>query len=91
MVIDETLRLYPPVYGLTRRVSNDDVIADYNIPKGVQVLVSPYAMHRHPQFWQQPDNFAPEAHFAPEHTEGRSRFAYIPFGAGPRQCTATPW
>jgi cytochrome P450 len=86
MVIDETLRLYPPVYGLTRRVISDDVIADYHIPKGVQVLVSPYAIHRHPQFWQQPDSFAPEAHFAPEHTEGRSRFAYIPFGAGPRQC-----
>lgn len=86
MVIDETLRLYPPVYGLTRRVISDDKIAEYDIPKGVQVLVSPYAMHRHPQFWKQPDQFAPELHFAPEHTEGRSRFAYIPFGAGPRQC-----
>ncbi|HET8940254.1 MAG TPA: cytochrome P450 [Polyangiales bacterium] len=86
MVIDETLRLYPPVYGLTRRVISDDKIAGYDIPKGAQVLVSPYAIHRHPQFWQHPESFAPEAHFAPEHSEGRSRFAYIPFGAGPRQC-----
>jgi cytochrome P450 len=86
MVIDETLRLYPPVYGLTRRVVSDDVIAGYAIPKGAQVLVSPYAIHRHPQLWKQPNSFAPDAHFAPEHSEGRSRFAYIPFGAGPRQC-----
>jgi cytochrome P450 len=86
MVIDETLRLYPPVFGLTRRVVSADTIAEHTIPKGAQVLVSPYAIHRHPSLWQQPDVFAPEAHFAPEHSVGRSRFAYIPFGAGPRQC-----
>lgn len=86
MVIDETLRLHPPVFGLTRRVVRDDRIGDYDIPKGVQLLVSPYALHRHPGIWSQPDSFAPEQHFAPEQAEGRSRFAYIPFGAGPRQC-----
>jgi cytochrome P450 len=85
MVIDETLRLYPPVFGLSRRVVKDDVIAGYAIPKGAQVLVSPYALHRHPDIWQHADSFDPEAHFGPQHTE-RSRFAYIPFGAGPRQC-----
>lgn len=86
MVIDETLRLYPPVFGLTRRVVSDDEIAGHRISKGVQVLVSPYALHRHPGLWAQPDSFAPEAHFGPEVSEGRSRFQYIPFGAGPRQC-----
>jgi cytochrome P450 len=86
MVIDETLRLHPPVFGLTRRVVSEDTIAGYSIPKGVQLLVSPYALHRHPGIWSEPDSFAPERHFAPEHVQARSRFAYIPFGAGPRQC-----
>ena len=86
MVIDESLRLYPPVFGLTRRVVEDDVIADYAIPKGCSLFVSPYALHRHPQLWSKPDDFAPELHFAQEVVQQRSRFAYIPFGAGPRQC-----
>jgi cytochrome P450 len=52
----------------------------------MQVLVSPYALHRHPSLWEQPDSFAPEAHFSPAASEARSRFQFIPFGAGPRQC-----
>jgi cytochrome P450 len=86
MVIDETLRLYPPVYGTTRRVVAEDIIDGHVIPRGAQVLVSPYALHRHPQLWAAPDRFAPELHFAPEVARERSRFAYIPFSAGPRQC-----
>lgn len=85
MVIDETLRLYPPVYGLNRRVVRQDIIHGYTIPKGTQVIVSPYALHRHPQLWSDPDAFHPER-FDPQHAQPRSRFAYIPFGAGPRQC-----
>jgi len=86
MVIDETLRLYPPVFGLTRRVVSEDEIDGHKIGRGMQVLVSPYALHRHPQLWERPDSFAPEAHFGGSVAEGRSRFQYIPFGAGPRQC-----
>jgi cytochrome P450 len=86
MVIDEVLRLYPPAFGLTRRVVQADEIDGYAIPKGAQLLVSSYALHRHPQLWAAPDSFAPELHFAPEQVEARSRFAYIPFGAGARQC-----
>ena len=86
MVIDETLRLYPPVFGLTRRVIDDDEIAGHAIRRGTQVLVSPYALHRNPSLWEHPDDFAPEAHFGSAQTAERSRFQYIPFGAGPRQC-----
>jgi cytochrome P450 len=86
MVIDEALRLYPPAFGLTRRVVQEDTIAGYTVPKGAQLLVSSYALHRNPTLWSAPDQFAPELHFAPEQTQGRSRFAYIPFGAGARQC-----
>jgi cytochrome P450 len=85
MVLDEALRLYPPVFGLSRRVLQPDVIAGYEIPKGAQLLVSPYAMHRHPKLWEHPDRFYPE-HFEAERVKQRPRFAYFPFGGGPRQC-----
>jgi cytochrome P450 len=86
MVIDEALRLYPPAFGLTRRVLSQDTLGGYVVPAGAQLLVSSYALHRHPKLWSAPDRFAPELHFSPEQVEQRSRFAYIPFGAGPRQC-----
>jgi cytochrome P450 len=86
MVIDESLRLYPPAFGLTRRALQQDTLGGHVIPAGAQLLVSSYALHRHPKLWSAPDRFAPELHFAPEHAAQRSRFAYIPFGAGPRQC-----
>jgi cytochrome P450 len=85
MVIDEALRLYPPVFGLSRRVIADDELGGYAIKKGVQLLVSPYAVHRNPAFWPDPERFDPER-FAPERAKQRPRYAHIPFGAGPRQC-----
>ena len=85
MVIDEALRLYPPVFGLSRRVIQDDTLEGHRIPRGAQVLVSPYALHRHPRLWERPDDFDPE-HFAPAKAEQRPRYAHIPFGGGPRQC-----
>jgi cytochrome P450 len=85
MVIDESLRLYPPAFGLQRRALADDVIGGYRIPKGARILVSPYALQRHPGFWPEPDAFDPER-FSPEQTKTRPRFSYLPFGAGPRQC-----
>jgi len=84
-VIDEALRLYPPGWLLSRRTINADVLGGYEVPAGTDVLLSPYLLHRHPEFWQEPDAFRPER-FAPEHEAERPRFAYMPFAAGPRHC-----
>ncbi len=85
MVIQESMRLYPPVYIISRSATHDDEIGGYPVPAGTTVSMSPYAMHRHPDYWEEPETFAPER-FAPEAVAERRRFAYIPFAAGPRQC-----
>ena len=85
MIVDETLRLYPPIIVLGRKVKEDDEIGGYYIKAGSLVDVSPYVTHRHPLFWEHPDRFYPE-HFTPERTAKRPKFAYFPFSAGPRQC-----
>ncbi|GAB2754860.1 cytochrome P450 [Amycolatopsis magusensis] len=84
-VISEAMRLYPPVWILPRLALEDDEIAGYHVPAGADVVVCPYTMHRHPAFWDRPDEFDPDR-FAPDATAGRPRYAYIPFGAGPRFC-----
>jgi cytochrome P450 len=86
MVIDETLRLYPPAWLIGRRALEDDTLADgVTIPAGTNVSVSPYVTHRHSRFWDNPEGFEPER-FAPERAKGRHRYAYLPFAGGPRQC-----
>ena len=85
MVIHEAIRLYPPAWIFLRHAIQDDMIGGYCIPAGSAVAVSPYVMHRHPAFWEEPETFMPER-FTPERTSARHRFAYIPFAAGPRQC-----
>jgi cytochrome P450 len=85
MVIQETLRLYPPIWGLMRQATNPDVIGGHHIPAGAKVVTSPFSVHRLPHLWHAPEHFWPER-FAPEHSVNRHRFAYFPFGAGPRQC-----
>jgi enediyne biosynthesis protein E7 len=79
-VIQESMRLYPPIWIIERRVIQQDVICGYTLPAGSAVVISPYALHRHPTFWQDPEKFDPTRFHAgvPE--------AYIPFGAGPRFC-----
>jgi cytochrome P450 len=84
-VLDEVLRLYPPTWMLARRALREDVISGYRIPAGSLVYFSPYMVHRHPAHWPEPERFDPER-FLPEHNESRTRFAYFPFGGGPRQC-----
>jgi enediyne biosynthesis protein E7 len=84
-VIDEALRLYPPGWLLSRRTIGPDRLGGYEIPGGTSVMLSPYLLHRHPQFWKDPEKFWPER-FAPEHEADRPRFAYMPFAAGPRHC-----
>jgi cytochrome P450 len=85
MVLQEAMRLYPPVWILTRNAQADDEIGGYHVPAGSDVLICPYTLHRHPAFWDEPDTFDPER-FNPGVTVTRPRYAYIPFGAGPRFC-----
>ena len=85
MVLDESLRLFPPAWTLGRRAINADVIDGFYIPANTVIAICIYVLHRHPGFWDEPDTFHPER-FSPENAKGRNKFAYIPFGAGPRQC-----
>jgi enediyne biosynthesis protein E7 len=88
MVIQEAMRLYPPVWGLTRKAVNADEIDGYAIPAGADVMICTYTLHRHPGFWPDPDEFRPER-FAPSAPPPAHRYAYIPFGAGPRVCVGS--
>lgn len=86
MVIEESMRLYPPAPGISARaVLEDDEVAGVKIPKGSTILISPWVLHRHRLLWERPEKFDPER-FSPERSQGRHRFAYLPFGGGPRVC-----
>jgi cytochrome P450 len=85
MVIDEAMRLYPPAWGFSRQALADDRLGGFQLPRGWLAFVIPYVLHRLPAFWTDPDAFDPER-FSPERSADRPKFAYIPFGAGPRQC-----
>ncbi|MEC3976929.1 cytochrome P450 [Amycolatopsis sp. H20-H5] len=84
-VVEEVMRLYPPVWLLPRIAQEDDEIAGFHLPAGSDVVVVPYTMHRHPEFWDDPERFDP-GRFAQGSGTSRPRYAYIPFGAGPRFC-----
>ncbi len=81
----ETLRLYPPVWGLARSTTQSTTIRGFSIPKGATLLTLPYVTHRHPDFWPDAERFDPDR-FSPENEIGRPRYAYFPFGGGPRLC-----
>jgi len=85
MVIEETLRLYPPAYMFDRVARADVEVAGIPIPAGATVYLSPYVTHRKPEYWDSPDAVDPER-FTRARAADRPRFAYFPFGAGPRQC-----
>ena len=84
-VIEETMRLYPPGWLLTRRSIDADTIGSHEIPAGTDVFVSPYLVHRHPAFWESPEQFDPER-FSISAKAKRNRFCYLPFALGPRAC-----
>jgi len=84
-VIQESMRLYPPGWLLTRRTIGPDRLGGFEVPPGTDVFLSPYMIHRHPTFWESPETFDP-GHFDPARVEARHKFAYLPFGAGPRHC-----
>jgi cytochrome P450 len=85
MVVEESMRLYPPVWTLARTAVTEDEIGGFPITAGSEILIFPYITQRHPKWWQAPDVFRPER-FAPENSAARPRYAYLPFGAGPRTC-----
>lgn len=84
-VIKETMRLISPIWVLGREALSDDQLGSYRIKKGDSIIFSPYLVHRHPAFWDDPDAFRPER-FSPENESSRHKFAYFPFGGGPRLC-----
>lgn len=88
MVIQEAMRLYPPVWGLPRKALGPDEIGGYLIPAGADVMICPYTLHRHEGFWADPDQFQPER-FEAAVAGHAHRYAYIPFGAGPRVCVGS--
>ena len=85
MVIDEAMRLYPPVWAVGREAIADDEIMGYYVPKGCNLLLSQWLAHHHPAFWENPNRFEPER-FSAESAAGRPRYAFFPFGGGPRMC-----
>jgi cytochrome P450 len=85
MVIEESLRLYPPIWLIPRQAVTTDRIGEYEIPANSDILLCVYSLHRHAAFWPDPDRFEPER-FAAEKTSVRAPCSYLPFGAGPRSC-----
>jgi len=85
MVIDETLRLYPPAWVIGRHTLQDDQLGQFRIPAHSNCMIPVYYMHRDPKYWNDPLEFVPER-FSPDNTEKRHKFVYFPFGGGPRLC-----
>jgi cytochrome P450 len=85
-VVEEAMRLFPAAPGLsTRRAREADEVCGHPVPKGASVTVMPWIIHRHRRLWDDPERFDPDR-FSPERAAGRPRFAYLPFGGGPRVC-----
>jgi cytochrome P450 len=84
-VFEESMRLYPPAWGLAREAVEADEIGGYPVPRRALIMLSQWITHRHPACWDDPDRFDP-SRFLPPHAEGRPKFAYFPFGGGPRMC-----
>ncbi|MFJ9813397.1 cytochrome P450 [Streptomyces sp. NPDC101158] len=87
-VVQETMRLYPPVWILPRIAQRPDEVGGFDVPAKADVLVCPYTLHRHPDLWDDPERFDP-GRFDPARVANRPRYAYIPFGAGPRFCVGS--
>ncbi len=84
-VIEEGMRRYPPAWALGREALQDTEILGEKVPRKSIVFINIYALHHHPDYWEEPERFDPER-FAPERVKDRSRWQYLPFGAGPRMC-----
>jgi cytochrome P450 len=85
MVVEESMRIYPPVHTIARQAMADDTLAGRRVPKGSTVMIVPWLLHRHVKLWENPGRFDPER-FSPEQSSTRARFSYLPFGGGRRIC-----
>jgi cytochrome P450 len=85
MVIDETLRLYPPAWVIGRQSIENDEMGGYHVPKRTNCIIPVYYIHRDPLHWENPEQFIPER-FNKQNSVGRHKFVYFPFGGGPRLC-----
>ncbi|MFE2869252.1 cytochrome P450 [Embleya sp. NPDC059259] len=83
--LEEAIRLYPPVWLISRRAGAEDVLDGLTVPEGTLVCISPWTLHRHPRVWEAPEEFRPER-FAASARQARPAHAYVPFGGGPRVC-----
>ncbi|HEV2441150.1 MAG TPA: cytochrome P450 [Steroidobacteraceae bacterium] len=88
-VLNETMRLYPPGWLLSRRAMAADVLGGYEVPSGANVLIPLYLLHRHPRYWPEPERFDPDR-FSPARESERPKYAFLPFSAGPRHCIGEP-
>ena len=84
-IAKECMRLYPPAYGLGREAIDDCEIGGYRVPAGTQVFMFQWTTHRDPRFYDRPDEFLPER-WTDEFIERLPKYAYFPFGGGPRAC-----
>jgi cytochrome P450 len=85
MAVSESMRLYPPVWRISRQAVNGDELGGYHIAAGSLVVLCPYVTHRLPEFWDDPDTFNPDR-FSPAQSIDRPRYAYFPFAGGPHRC-----
>lgn len=84
-VLDEALRLFPPAWVFERQATEADTLGPYRIAPKAMVGISPYVLHRHAKYWENPEGFDPDR-FLPERSAKRPRYVYLPFGGGPRTC-----
>lgn len=85
MVIQETMRMFPPIWSLVRAATRDDELGGHKIKAGDKVVLCTHAVHHSEQFWSDPYEFRP-TRFSPERMKARARYSYVPFGAGKRSC-----
>jgi cytochrome P450 len=84
-VIDEAIRLYPPIAAISRVAMGEDELGGERVKRGSMIVIAPYVLHRHRRYWRDPDSFDPSRFHGKAKNE-IDRFAYIPFGAGARTC-----
>ena len=84
-VVEESMRLYPPAWAVGRESYGEDEIGGCRVEPKTGIFLSPWVTHRHPEFWENPEGFDPDR-MSPERARSRPRYAYFPFGGGPRMC-----